>query len=142
MHNLLIEEWDGMWMLGRCVKVSLLTSFRRPQPTRSALHNVFLNLRCVIGCVTKFGPCLYRSKYMMYMLTSVTSRSAQKTRCHHLWLRVCEEYEACNWFATSTPLMNVVYSRSTCEVGIFSFTAPFLRGTSTIGTHRNPIGIA
>jgi hypothetical protein len=121
-------------MLGQCVKASLWTSFRCCQPIRSASHSVVLNLRCDIGCVTGFRPCLYRSKYMIYMLTSVISKSAQKTRCHHLWLRVCKEYEARSWSATSTPLINVVYSRSTGEVGICSLTAPFLRGTSSRGT--------
>jgi hypothetical protein len=131
-----------MWMLGQCVNVSLFTSFRPFQPCKSASHSLVLNCRYVSGCVTRVGPCLHRCMYMMYMFTSVISRSEKKIRCHHLWLRVNEEYEAHNWSATSTPRMNVVYSRSIGDVGIFSRTSPFLRGTSLRGTHGNLIGFA
>jgi hypothetical protein len=67
------------------------------------------------------------------------SSMAKKTRCHHLWLRVKDEYDACNWSATSMPFMIVVYSNNTGDVGMFSLTAPFLCGTSFHGTHGNPI---
>jgi hypothetical protein len=67
---------------------------------------------------------------------------AKKTQCHHLWLYVKDEYDAHNWSATSMPLMNIVYSNNMGDVGMFSLTAPFLRGTSSRGTHGNPIGKA
>jgi hypothetical protein len=74
---------------------------------------------------------------MIYMFTSVISSMGRNTRCHHLWLWLRDEYEAYNWSATLIPLMYLVYVESTGNVGISSWTAPFLQGTSSRGIHGN-----
>jgi hypothetical protein len=114
----IFQCWVRWWMLGWCINASLLISLYYIQPIKSTLHNPFLNCTCIIRYSLDWSlPTLVQIYYVDVDLCNI--KHCQKIMCHNLWLWLWQEWEAHNWLIKSILFMNVVYSRSTSDVGIF-----------------------